>query len=194
LEDVPQPDPLDPPATGAWRRVAHRAGPTLRIFRARFDRMVNPRTGSEVEAVVLETPTWANVVALTPEREMVLVRQHRFGIDGPTTEIPGGMVELDEAPLLGAQRELLEETGYSSQRWSALGSSQPNPAFHNNLCHHFLAEDCQRTAEPALDEGEDVEVFLRPIADVVDAVRRGQIQNSLVLCALAKVFDLRIPG
>ena len=176
----------------AWDCNGQRRGPDLRVFRARFDRLRNPRTGTELEATILETPQWANVVPLDENGNIILVRQYRFGVREFTLEIPGGIVERDEDPADAARRELREETGYTTAGVEFLGASQPNPAFHDNLCHHFLARDVMRTDAPQLDSGEDVEVLAVPRAEVAAAVRGGRIQNALVVTALARVLDLRV--
>jgi 8-oxo-dGTP pyrophosphatase MutT (NUDIX family) len=172
-----------------WRRERSETGPDLLIARARFDWVENPRTGQVLRRLVLDTADWVNVVALTPERRLVVVRQYRFGTGTVTTEIPGGVIDLGEAPETAARRELLEETGHTAERWTALGAVEPNPAFQNNLCHHFLAEGARRTAAQDLDPGEDIEVDTLSLDEVRRAVRAGSIRHSLVLSALARFFD-----
>src|SRR5262249_34587526 len=107
---------MEDPRAG-WRRVRTEAGPDYGIFRVRRDIVVWPRTGVEGRYVVLECPDWVNVIALTDDRQVVLIRQYRHGVDRVVLEIPSGIVERDEEPLAAAQRELAEETGYTSERW-----------------------------------------------------------------------------
>jgi len=174
-----------------WPLEDSRRGADFGLFRVRHDRRRNPRNGVVLSALVLETSDWVNVVALTPKREIVLVRQFRFGTGKATLEIPGGVLARGEVPLEGARRELREETGYVARRWTELGPVEPNPAFHDNLCHQFLAEDAELEGALELDPGEDIAVTVLPMDEVRRRVASGEIRHSLVLTALARILDLR---
>ena len=87
---------------------------------ARRDR-VKLLTGVEIpEYYILEYPDWVNVIAITKEGKFVLVRQYRHGIKETRYEICAGVCETGEEPLLSAQRELYEETGYGNGNWTKL--------------------------------------------------------------------------
>jgi len=174
-----------------WQRVSSERGPELFVGRVRFDTLRNPRTGRPMRRTVVEMPDWVNVIALTPAREVVVVRQYRFGREVVATEIPGGVVDPGETHEEAARRELREETGYTAPRWSYLGRVAPNPAFQDNLCHHWLAEDAERTHALELDPGEDLRVDRVALADVPRLVRAGVIDHSLVISALCRLVDLR---
>lgn len=161
------------------------------IFRPRYDTLRNPRTDEIFKRLVLETPDWVNVVALTRDRRLVVVRQYRFGSGSVTIEIPGGMVDAGEAHGAAARRELREETGYTAARWTYLGSVEPNPAFHTNQCHHWLAEDASLTHAQGQDTGEDIMIETLELDQARAMIARGEIRHSLVITALARVLDLR---
>lgn len=173
-----------------WRHLGSEPGPTLPLFRVRLDRLRHPRREQEFRRLVLESGDWVNLVALTGDRKVVLVRQHRFGVGYATLEPPGGMVDPGEDSLAAARRELREETGYGGGRWRYLGAVEPNPAYHDHLCHHWLAEDVQREGAPQPTAGEALEVVLWSPEQVVAAARAGEIRHSLALSVFARVFDL----
>lgn len=179
-------EPLKP-----WKHLDSKSGPSLIIFKSRYDQVENPRTGETFSRLVLETPSWVNVLALTEDQQIVLVRQYRFGTRSFTLEIPGGVVERGEDPVRAAERELLEETGYTAQSFRSLGAVEPNPAFHDNLCFHVLATGARRVKDQSLDDGEDIEVLLRPLVSLRDAVLSGEIRHALVISALSRLVDLR---
>ena len=177
-----------------WTREGSDPGPELIIFRSRFDRMRHPSSGKVFRRVVLESVDWVNVVPVTPEGRVVMVEQYRFGIGRNTLETPGGMVDPGETSFDAASRELSEETGYSGGRWRYLGAVEPNPAIHDNLCHHWLVEDVVKAREPDQGAGEALAVHLMTLDEIVDALESGRLRHVLALSALSRVFPLwRLP-
>ena len=142
------------------------------------------------EALVMEAPHWVNVVPLTADGQVLLVRQWRFGIAAPTLEIPGGMVDEGD-PRAAAARELEEETGYRARRLEILGALHPNPAFLNNRLSTFLATDLERVGEPAGDGGEEIELETAALADIPAMIGAGQITHALVVAAFYLLLQRR---
>src|SRR5918996_3382897 len=126
----------------------------------RIDKCELPN-GSLLDATIIEFRTWANVLALTKKGEVILIRQYRHGVCDVLWEFPGGVVE-------GAKRELLEETGYTASNVIPLGKLYPNPAFQTNTLYCFLALDAERVGEQNLDAGEDIEVPLVPLDQLIE--------------------------
>ncbi|MHC4943700.1 MAG: NUDIX hydrolase [Planctomycetota bacterium] len=173
-----------------WKLLKQESGPDLNLFKVRYLWMENPRNRRQLKRLVLEGVDWVNVVALTRERKAVMVRQYRFGVGKVTTEIPGGTVEPGETSREAAERELREETGYTSRSWRYLGAVEPNPAFHDNLCHQWLAEDAEQSGTPRPDPGEDITVHTFSLEELKEEIASGRLKHSLALSALSRVFDL----
>ena len=140
--------------------------------------------GKIIETMILEFGTWATIVAITKQQEVILIKQYRHGAGRVIWETPGGLVEAGESPLHAAQRELLEESGYSAATWVNLGPISPNPDNHTNLMYSFLALDAEKVAAQNLDPTEEIEVYPTPIEEVIRMVRDGEILQALHVSAL----------
>ena len=167
-----------------WRQVRQGQEYDFTILRVREDSYADPRDGSLHGRVLLTAPDWVNVVALTPKGEALLVRQFRFGVQANTLEIPGGMVDAGESPAAAAARELAEETGFQAGSWRLLGAVHPNPALQKNMCHTYLALDCQRLAASPPQTDEDIEVVRVPAESLERLVQQGAITHALVVNAV----------
>ncbi|MBK9247476.1 MAG: NUDIX hydrolase [Ignavibacteria bacterium] len=136
------------------------------------------------EFYTLETASWVNIIPITRNNTVVFVQQYRHGIDRLTLEVPGGLVEIGENPLLAGMRECLEETGYAStENAHFLGETLPNPAFLNNSCYCYVWHNCEKISAQALDGNEDIRVIEVPLAEIPTMILSGEIQHSLVLSA-----------
>lgn len=154
------------------------------VFTLRRDICVSPRTGSDISAYVLETRDWVVVLPITPEGDVVFVRQYRFASEEITLEIPGGLSDESDGSMAdAARRELREETGYDSSQIILLGTCRPNPAILNNTCHLFAALGAVRRHDQCLDAGEDIQVERIPLEKIPGMILNGTINHSLVLNA-----------
>jgi 8-oxo-dGTP pyrophosphatase MutT (NUDIX family) len=168
-----------------WDRLNSEYLGDYRIFRLRQDRSVSPRTGATHTFFVLEAPNWINVLPITPEGKILMVRQYRHGRGEVTLEIPAGMCDPGEKdPALSARRELLEETGYVPERLIHIGTVTPNPAFLDNACYTFLAQDVRPVGGQQLVGAEDIALALLDFDAIDDLVANGGIRHSLTLNAL----------
>jgi ADP-ribose pyrophosphatase len=171
-----------------WEVISSQPDKSYGIFGFRTDRVRSPRTGEDYDFYVLEAGPWVNVIPLTPQNEVVLIRQYRHGIRDMSLEIPGGLVEDRDTPMEAAKRELYEETGYQAAHFIPLGSVFPNPAIQDNRCYTYLAKDAFLAGIQELDEKEDIEVLLRPLAQIPSLIKEGLIDHSLVLAAFFKYY------
>jgi 8-oxo-dGTP pyrophosphatase MutT (NUDIX family) len=169
----------------AWKLGARTPGHDYKIFRTAFVEAAHPGDGHARTFTLVEAPDWVNIIALTPEDHVVLVRQFRFGTAQVCLEIPGGMVDPGEDALAAAKRELEEETGYTAREWRLLGTSAPNPAYQTNTLHSYLALDATRTMAPRPDGGEVIETSTLPLGRIQELIRSGRIDHALVLVAFA---------
>jgi len=171
-----------------WTIVSSSLDKTYRVFNLRTDRACSPRTKEAHDFFILESSSWVNIIPLTSEEEVVMVQQYRHGIRSVTLEIPGGIVDPHDSPESAAHRELMEETGYKAETLLSLGSVYPNPAIQNNLCYTYLARNVYSVGKQNQDEREDIEVVLKPLADIPRLIRDGIITHSLVIVAFYRFY------
>jgi ADP-ribose pyrophosphatase len=177
-----------------WKLISSKKDGSFRIFGLRIDHAVSPRTNKEHDFYILESSGWVNVIPLTRQEEVVLVRQYRHGIRRVTLEIPGGLVEKGDSPAETARRELFEETGYCASEMVLIGSVHANPAFMNNICYTYLARDASISGAQAQDEKEDIEIVVKPLEEIPRLIRDGEITHSLILAAFYRFYMEYLPS
>jgi 8-oxo-dGTP pyrophosphatase MutT (NUDIX family) len=168
-----------------WKRISSQPVGDFRIFTIRSDRVISPRTQQAHDFYVIDCVNWVNVIALTPDRRLVMIEQYRHGSNTVELEIPGGMIDAKDASAeAAALRELREETGYEGENPQRIGQVFPNPAIMSNVAFTVLVENCQCRHPVAFDQGEDLITRLVPAADIPHLVATGKIQHSLVVAGL----------
>ncbi len=169
----------DPPETLAETRLF-----TL-LRRRAFSPNDPTRSG---EFLVLDSPDWVNVVAVTADERVVLIEQFRHGTEEVTLEIPGGTVDPGEDPLAAGLRELREETGYGGGTSEMIGVVAPNPALLNNRCHTVLVRGVEPQGSQQLDGLEEIRTRLVPLAEIAELIRSGAITHALVIAAFHYLY------
>jgi 8-oxo-dGTP pyrophosphatase MutT (NUDIX family) len=167
-----------------WEVVETEELQDCRVFAVSRSMARSPLTGEIHPFFRIEADEWVNVVPITADDQLVMVRQYRHGSREITLEIPGGIIDPGETPAEAAARELLEETGYRAERVEAIGVVNPNPAIFGNRCHTFLASGAVRVAEIQNPGLEETSVELVPVAEIPDQLHRGRIDHALVVAAL----------
>lgn len=169
-----------------WKKLSSK-----KIFESRFFDLSEDICETSSGLVVpryfmLSFPDWVQAVALDEQGQLILVNQYRYPGQKNFLEFPGGSTSFDrqEDPLVAAQRELLEETGYQSNEWQYLGAHYPNPALQSNRVHSFLALNCKKVADLNLDPFEELSVELYSLNDFLQLCTQKDGQHSLMLATL----------
>lgn len=169
-----------------WRTLSSEPVVKDRWIDVRADRCLTP-SGTEISPYyVLTYPDWVHVVALTPARSLVLVRQYRHAAKASFLELPGGGVETKDGSLQdAARRELAEERGFTAARWLEISTLYPNPATHTNRVHAFLALDAVAEHEQRLDQSEEgLGVCLMPLEEVLQWLPAGLLGQAMHVAAV----------
>ena len=153
------------------------------IFGFREDKVQSPKTDKVHPVWVMDAPNWINIIPITAEKKVVLIKQYRFGSQEITLEIPGGMIDKGENPKEAAIRELKEETGFVAKEVIEIGRVTPNPALMSNFTYSFLALNVEKSFDQNLDGMEDIEVIEVNLEEVTELIRKGKIDHALVVCA-----------
>ena len=144
---------------------------------------------------IIDAADWVNVIPITAQGEVVFIEHYRHGTDEVSLEVPGGMMDPEDAsPRVAAAREMLEETGYDASELIELGMVHPNPALQPNRCFTYLAKDAFRAAPPRPEDTEDISVVTYPRSEVEELLQSGRITHALVVAAFAWLFDYEKNG
>ena len=169
-----------------WKNKESKLISSCRMFSVYRQLTQAPGKDSVYDVYVLKLASWANVIPITSDHQVVFVKQYRHGTGHVTLEIPGGVIDPEDVdPIKTAERELFEETGYKSKDLIFLGKYHPNPALQDNICHVYLAQNVEKISEPPLDPKgyEYIEVCLVPLSKVPQLITNGDITHGAVIAA-----------
>jgi 8-oxo-dGTP pyrophosphatase MutT (NUDIX family) len=164
------------------------------LFCLRRERYRSRASGRAHDFYVIHLADAVNVIALTPERQAVLVRQFRAGSGHDSLETPGGLLEPDEDPLAAGARELLEETGYAGDPAILVGTVWANPSILTARSTTIAITNVLRVADPRLDHGEEVAVELVPESEILPMIQDGRIDHALTVVGLLWWLQTKSPA
>ena len=180
---------MSEPRLRPWRILDSDYRIQTKFLRLRADRVELPSGDVVEDYFVRESRGFCVVFALTPDENVLLVRQYKHGIREILTELPAGMIDEDETPEACAERELAEETGFTGSAPQHVRTFLTDPTNATGRFHLFVVRDAVRTREPVFDVTEDIEVDLVPVDEVRAMAFDGRIahgsQVAAVLVALA---------
>jgi len=155
--------------------------------------------GSTLQREYLRHPGAVGIIALDDQGRVALVRQYRHAVRHRLLEPPAGLLDVDgEAYVLAAQRELAEEVGLAADTWHVLVDLFTTPGIIAESLRVYLARDLHPAEAPDgfVKEGEEAEMELSwaPLADLVDAVLAGELQNPTLVGGVLAAWVAHLKG
>jgi 8-oxo-dGTP pyrophosphatase MutT (NUDIX family) len=154
------------------------------LFRLQRERFRSRVSGKTHDFFVTHIADGVQIIALTPDVRVVMVRQFRAGSRGDSLEIPGGLLEPGEDPSIAGPRELLEETGYAGDAPASLGNLWPNPALLTMKVATLVVRNARRVGEPSPDHTEELDVELVAARDIPSLIQEGRIDHAVSVAGL----------
>jgi len=141
-------------------------------------------SGNKAVREVAVHPGGSVIVPVKDDGKLIMVKQFRYPFQKFMLELPAGKLDKGEDPLNCAERELKEETGYSSNKISKLGAITTTPGFCSEILHIYLAEDLQE-GNHNREEGEyGMEMFEFSLDEIEEKIRNGEIIDSKTICGI----------
>ena len=134
---------------------------------------------------IIKLKDYSVVFPVTKDNKVVMVRQYKSGVDEIATELPMGFIEEGETPEQCAARELLEETGFTSDQLEHLGTYHNSPGKVLQRFHVFLAKNCAKSSEQKLDKTEDLEVEVIDIEKIRELAASNKFKGACTALGVA---------
>ena len=174
----------------SWRKISSEYALNSKWIKVRKDTVELPNGHIMDDYFIIEKKDVALIAALDSENKILLKEEYRYPIDDNLIELPGGTLEDGETdPLISAERELLEETGYASDEWELLACNYDYPAKEANRVYIFCARNVKKVAEQKLDISESIEYKFIPIEEAVELCRRNEIKVNGTVSGILLVKD-----
>lgn len=175
-----------------WKRLESTDIFSSGLFRLRSDRCELPDGKIMPRYFVLDFPDWVNILPVTKDNQVILLKQYRHASGQIHLEIPGGSLDphRNESTEEGARREMIEETGYNSKEIVKVSCHYPNPALQSNQTHTYIAYNCEKVQEQNLDPFEDLELYFCSVEQLEKHFYSGDFDHSIMLASLAGIIPL----
>lgn len=168
-----------------WRLIEKESLREFRVVSVQEHVYEHVPTGRQKGYVVCDSADWVFVIPVTPENEVVFIRQFRHGRGEVVLEIPGGVMDPGETPEFTGIRELKEETGYVAESVEMFGPLLPNPGLNTANFHIALARNCRPSSPATPEPFEEIEIELRPLESVAEMISNGELTHALCIAAFA---------
>ena len=148
-------------------------GDYLKVYRD----TVSLPNGASSYREYLKHPGAVMIIPVYDNGDVLVERQYRYPMRQVFVEFPAGKKDAGEAPLETAQRELLEETGYTAQNYTHITDIHNALAYCDEVIHFYIAEDLHDSGQQKLDDNEFVQVMRVPLVELMNWIRQGWVPD-----------------
>ncbi|CAO3374599.1 NUDIX hydrolase [Azospirillum argentinense] len=173
------------PWTVLERRTLFDASPFLTVHAETVETPEGRRVDSFYQ---IEQADFALMFVEDEDGRAVMLRTYKHGLRRVSQTFPAGAINPGEDPLEAAKRELLEETGYAAEEWTALGSYVVQSNQRGCVCHMFHARNARKVAEPDSGDLEEMRLELLTRAELIAAAAEGDYALLPVIAILGAVL------
>lgn len=166
-----------------WETISSELHSDCKIFSVHRHKRKSSLSGKVFDFFSISGHDWVNIIPITGDRKVIMVRQFRHGILQTTLELPGGALHENEDPVVGGMRECAEETGFSGANGEIIGFSYPNPAIQQNKISFVLMKDSKLSQPQNLDPAEEIDVELVNLNEIPTLIKNQTINHALVITA-----------
>lgn len=159
-----------------------------KVFSVKKETVLLPDDTKAYREVVIHSGG-VGILPIDEDNNITLVKQFRKGAECETLEIPAGKLEKNENPIDCANRELLEETGFTSCNIKSLGEFYATPAYCSEVIHLFMATGLTYVGQK-LDDGEFLELIQIPLDKAYDMVLSNEIKDAKTIIAILKAKSI----
>jgi ADP-ribose diphosphatase len=170
-----------------WKTISSKEIYKNQWIRVREDQVITPSGTAGIYGVV-ETKPAIGVIPISDNLDTYLVGQYRYTLNTYSWEIPEGGGTDNEDPLLGAKRELQEETGLLAEKWTFLDTLYTSNSITDEIGYIYLAEDL-KMAEAMPDETEQLRIRKLPFKEAWQMVLSFEIKDSLAVIGLLRAYN-----
>ncbi len=163
------------------KKLIHQ-GNLISVFKQKIDLPEGKHTFYDI----VNHPGGAVIIAINEQKQVCLITQGRPAVNSTIWELPAGCLEPGEAPLITAQRELEEETGWKAADWTELGSIVTTPGFCDEVLPLYAAQHLTRT-QTNFDAEEQIEIHWLSMSQVEEMVADGTINDAKTLSLLYRL-------
>ena len=180
---------MSEPNPRPWRILSSEYRVETKFLRLRADRIELPSGAVVEDYFVRESRGFCVVFAMTPDENVLLVRQYKHGAGEIVVELPAGVIDEGETPERCAVRELAEETGFSGSAPEFVRTFYADPTNATTRFHLFVIRDAVRTSEPSFDITEEIAVEQASVRDVRAMALDGRIGSGTQVAAVLVALE-----